>query len=79
MSRRILSRAPIKDTEGSNVSAIILVNLTHNDVTPWVTWVETKSGDTFWGEYYRDYRTAEAGFKARCKKYDATINIIQGA
>lgn len=49
MTREIILRAPIqRPDEGSNIAAIVLVRLTHNDITPYVTWVEGKDGETYW-------------------------------
>ena len=77
MAREIVSRAPLKDPEGSgNVAAVILVHLTHNRDTPYVTWIEGKDGSTFWGNYHTFYSEAEPDFKQRCETYKTETPII---
>lgn len=61
--RRILARKRKLYELGAN---IILVKLTDNKYTPYVTWVEdSKTGATFSGHYFTNIKDARKDFEKR--------------
>jgi hypothetical protein len=68
MGREILKRAALPQHEAD----IVLVHLTHNAITPWVTWqMNLPEEDTYWGHYYKTLEEATNDFNARCRRKQA--------
>jgi len=71
--RVILMRAALPNAQAD----IVLVRLTHNDITPYVTWqMNTDTEDTYWGHYHRTYEEAVTEFKKRCERLNATLYMV---
>lgn len=68
MARDILKRAALPSGPVTLEADIVLVHLTHNTVSPYVTWqMNIKDGDTYWGHYHQTLEEATAEFYERCK------------
>lgn len=70
MGRVILERAALPAAREGEVQAdIVLVKLTHNTVTPYVTWqMNLDDESTYWGHYHKTLAEAAAEFVGRCNE-----------
>lgn len=78
--RNIVMRAALPNRTGAMRADIVLVHLSHNNVTPYVTWQmnivdSMESGDeqTYWGHYHTNLEEATSEFFERAKSKGATV------
>lgn len=64
--KKILARKPYSAHEGDEHLEIVLAELPHNTVTPFVTWGFNKQNNGyFWGHYFSSKQKALDDFNAR--------------
>lgn len=72
MAREILKRAALPHSSPLEEADIVLVHLTHNEITPWVIWqMNLRDDSTYWGDYHHTLEEAETAFKTRCTAKEA--------